>query len=53
MENPELGRVHLLMNQGRWKDAEIILGQLMLNEPDNTEVLTLMAEIKIQNDNNV
>jgi tetratricopeptide (TPR) repeat protein len=53
MENPELGRVHLLMNQGRWKDAEVILGQLMLNEPNNTEVLTLMAEIKIQNDNHV
>jgi tetratricopeptide (TPR) repeat protein len=53
MENRLLERAHLLMSQGRWKDAELILGQLMFEQPDNTEVLTLMAEIKIQQDDTI
>lgn len=50
MENRDLDRAQLLMSQGRWKEAETILGLCLIQMPDNTEVLTLMAAVKIQQD---
>ncbi|MFY8021940.1 MAG: tetratricopeptide repeat protein [Bacteroidia bacterium] len=50
MENRELERAQVLMSQGRWKEAESILGQCLVEMPEDTEVLSLMAAVKIQQD---
>lgn len=50
MRDQQLQKARFLFDQHRYSDAEPILGALMAQDPSDTEVIALLAEIRIQLD---
>jgi tetratricopeptide (TPR) repeat protein len=43
-----LQRAEILVNQGKYEDAERLLKDLLINDPNDVHVLTLLSEVKLQ-----
>lgn len=50
MRDQQLQKARFLFDQHRYKESEQILGALMAQDPSDTEVIALLAEIRIQLD---
>ncbi len=50
MLEPKIAQVRLLIQQNRFADAEKILASMLAEEPNNVVVLTMYAEVKLENE---